>query len=106
GPTPTTRATRSRWLSSTGSTYGLRTACSTRPETGRLLPHPRPVRRTCTARSAEPAVGGVRVERSGPVTTVVLDRPDRRNAVDRTTADELSAAFRAFDDDDSAAVAV
>ncbi|MFL6240390.1 MAG: crotonase/enoyl-CoA hydratase family protein [Actinomycetes bacterium] len=48
----------------------------------------------------------VTVEKSGPVTTVVLDRPDRRNAVDRSTAEEMSAAFRAFDTDDAAAVAV
>ena len=48
----------------------------------------------------------VRVERSGPVTTVVLDRPDRRNAVDGPTARALTDAFRAFDADDSAAVAV
>jgi enoyl-CoA hydratase len=48
----------------------------------------------------------VRVEKNGPVTTVVLDRPERRNAVDRATADELAAAFRSFDADDDAAVAV
>jgi enoyl-CoA hydratase len=48
----------------------------------------------------------VRVDRFGPVTTVVLDRPDRRNAVDRDTADALSEAFRAFDADDDASVAV
>ena len=48
----------------------------------------------------------VRVERSGPVTTVVLDRPARRNAVDGPTATALADAFRAFDADDSAAVAV
>ncbi len=48
----------------------------------------------------------VRVERSGPVTTVVLDRPASRNAVDGATAAELAAAFRAFDADEEAAVAV
>lgn len=48
----------------------------------------------------------VRVERSGPVTTVVLARPERRNAVDRRTAELLADAFRSFDADDSAAVAV
>ncbi len=48
----------------------------------------------------------VRVERSGPVWTVVLDRPQARNAVDRTTATELVAAFRAFDADPQAGVAV
>ena len=48
----------------------------------------------------------VRVERSGPVTTVILDRPEVRNAVDRATALALADAFRAFDADDSASVAV
>lgn len=48
----------------------------------------------------------VRVERSGPVTTVFLSRPERRNAVDGPTAAALAAAFRAFDADDDAAVAV
>jgi enoyl-CoA hydratase len=48
----------------------------------------------------------VRVERAGPVVTVILDRPEVRNAVDRPTAEALADAFRAFDADDSAAVAV
>jgi enoyl-CoA hydratase len=48
----------------------------------------------------------VRAERSGPVTTVIVDRPDARNAVDRATADALADAFRAFDADCDAAVAV
>lgn len=48
----------------------------------------------------------VRVERDGPVVTVVLHRPEVRNAVDRETAAALAAAFREFDADDSASVAV
>src|SRR5579872_4389346 len=48
----------------------------------------------------------VRLERSGPVSTVVLHRPERRNAVDGPTAAQLAAAFRAFDADPGAAVAV
>ncbi len=48
----------------------------------------------------------VRVEVSGAVTTVVIDRPGARNAVDRAAADALADAFRAFDDDPSQAVAV
>ena len=48
----------------------------------------------------------VRVEVTGPVTTVVLDRPEARNAVDRPTAEALADAFRAFDADESQAVAV
>jgi len=48
----------------------------------------------------------VRVERSVPVTTVVLDRPEVRNAVDGPTAQALAEAFRAFDADPDQAVAV
>jgi enoyl-CoA hydratase len=48
----------------------------------------------------------VRVERAGAVTTVILDRPAVRNAVDRATAQALADAFRAFDADDEARVAV
>jgi enoyl-CoA hydratase len=48
----------------------------------------------------------VRVERDGPVYTVLLSRPERRNAVDGATASALADAFRAFDADDGAAVAV
>lgn len=48
----------------------------------------------------------VRVERNGPVTTVIIDRPHARNAVDGPTAMALYEAFDEFDRDDSAAVAV
>ena len=48
----------------------------------------------------------VRVERSGPVVTVILDRPAAKNAVDRDTAQALADAFRAFDADDTAKVGV
>jgi enoyl-CoA hydratase len=48
----------------------------------------------------------LRVEKNGPVTTVILDRRERRNAVDRSTAEALADAFRAFDDDANAMVAV
>jgi enoyl-CoA hydratase len=40
------------------------------------------------------------------VTTVVIDRIAQKNAVDRQTAEELAAAFRAFDADPEARVAV
>ncbi len=50
--------------------------------------------------------GAVRSERDGPVTTVILSRPDRRNAVDGPTAAALADAFRDFDRDPEAAVAV
>jgi len=48
----------------------------------------------------------VRVERDGRVTTVLLSRPEVRNAVDGPTATALADAFRAFEADESAAVAV
>ena len=48
----------------------------------------------------------VRTETSGTVTTIVISRPERRNAVDRATADALVAAFEAFDADESVHVAV
>ncbi|MFI9401480.1 crotonase/enoyl-CoA hydratase family protein [Nocardia sp. NPDC052316] len=48
----------------------------------------------------------VRIERKGPVTTVILHRPEARNAVDGPTAAALAAAFREFDADPDAAVAV
>ena len=42
----------------------------------------------------------VLVEKNGPVTTVILSRPEVRNAVDRATAQALADAFREFDQDD------
>ncbi|MGY1526173.1 crotonase/enoyl-CoA hydratase family protein [Streptomyces sp. MN3] len=48
----------------------------------------------------------VRTERRGAVTTVVLSRPEARNAVDGPTAAELADTFRAFEEDDEARVAV
>ena len=51
-------------------------------------------------------MSSVRVEKNGAVTTVVLDRPHARNAVDGPTAMALFEAFTEFDADDTAAVAV
>lgn len=48
----------------------------------------------------------VRVEREGLVTTVILSRPEARNAVDRDTADALVDAFRAFDENEQSRVGV
>lgn len=48
----------------------------------------------------------VRIEKQNRVTTVILDRAEKRNAVDRPTAEALAAAFRAFDADPEADVAV
>ncbi|MEV0247573.1 crotonase/enoyl-CoA hydratase family protein [Nocardia sp. NPDC050712] len=48
----------------------------------------------------------VHVQRDGPITTISINRPHVRNAVDRGTADLLAAAFREFDADPGAMVAV
>jgi enoyl-CoA hydratase len=48
----------------------------------------------------------VTIDRDGRVTVVTIDRPGARNAVDRPTATALAEAFRAFDADDAASVAV
>lgn len=48
----------------------------------------------------------VRVERQGPVTTVLICRPEVRNALDRASAEALADAFRAFEADEQARVAV
>lgn len=46
------------------------------------------------------------VDTDGPVRTITINRPDKRNAVDRPTADALREAFQDFEDDDSVSVAV
>ena len=48
----------------------------------------------------------VRVDRRGPVHVITIDRPEARNAVDGPTAAALLEAFRRFDADATAAVAV
>ena len=48
----------------------------------------------------------VLVGREGPVTTIILNRPERRNAVDPKTALALRAAFAAFEAEAEAHVAV
>jgi enoyl-CoA hydratase/carnithine racemase len=48
----------------------------------------------------------VLAERDAGVTTITIDRPAARNAVDGPTAVELADAFRAFDADPESAVAV
>lgn len=50
--------------------------------------------------------GGVRIERNGPVVTIIMNRPEARNAVNGPAAAELFEAFTEFEADDSAAVAV
>ncbi|MFI6029363.1 crotonase/enoyl-CoA hydratase family protein [Amycolatopsis magusensis] len=48
----------------------------------------------------------IRTESTGPVTTIILSRSEKRNAVDGPTAAALAEAFRAFDADPDARVAV
>jgi enoyl-CoA hydratase len=48
----------------------------------------------------------VRIDRDGTVWTVTIDRPDVRNAVDGPTARALADAFRTFEADGEARVAV
>lgn len=48
----------------------------------------------------------VSVLTDGPVCTIIINRPEKRNAVDRPTATALHQAFEAFDRDDTLKVAV
>jgi len=48
----------------------------------------------------------VRYENDGPVVTMTIDRPEVANAIDAPTARDLADAFRRFDGEDSASVAV
>ena len=51
-------------------------------------------------------MSSVRYETDGPVAIVTIDRPAVRNAVDGPTARALADAFRRFDADEAASVAV
>ena len=48
----------------------------------------------------------VRIDNEGPVRIVTIDRPEVRNAVDEPTREALAAAFRDFDADEDASVAI
>lgn len=48
----------------------------------------------------------IRIERNYPVFTVIMDNPEVKNAVDAPTALELANAFRDFEEDKKALVAV
>jgi len=48
----------------------------------------------------------VLIEKQDSICTIIINRPDVRNAVDRNTADKLADAFRVFDRDDGLSVAV
>jgi enoyl-CoA hydratase len=49
---------------------------------------------------------GIDVTDDGPVRVITIERPERRNAVDLATARLLADAFRAFDVEEAASVAV
>lgn len=51
-------------------------------------------------------MNGIRIEKDGKVTTIILSRPELRNAIDAATAAALYQAFLEFEGDDDAAVAV
>ncbi len=48
----------------------------------------------------------VLIEKNYPVFTIIIDNLETKNAVDGTTARELSSAFRSFEGDKKALVAV
>ena len=48
----------------------------------------------------------VRIERQGPVATVVLERPEARNAVDPATAGHLAEAFLSLERDEAVRISV
>ena len=48
----------------------------------------------------------VLTEKNGAVTTIIINRPERRNAVDSPTAEELLKAFQTFEQDEESRVAV
>ncbi|MFX1513468.1 MAG: crotonase/enoyl-CoA hydratase family protein [Promethearchaeota archaeon] len=49
---------------------------------------------------------GIRVEKNYPVVTIIIDNPEVKNAVDCSTAAALTEAFREFESDEGARVAV
>lgn len=48
----------------------------------------------------------LRIETNSPICTVILSRPQAKNAIDRQTATELADSFRRFDADETLAAAV
>ena len=46
------------------------------------------------------------IEKKGPITTIIINRPEVRNALDQETSDLLAKAFKAFEADDDQKVAV
>src|SRR2546423_1112971 len=87
---------------------GVRSVCDREVQAMRTAPEENPVAPGDLRTPGGGGEGGaaVSVERDGPVTTVLLSRPGRGNAVDGMTAEALASAFRQFDADPEAAVAV
>src|SRR5215469_725555 len=54
----------------------------------------------------EEGIMAIRIERSDAVATIVIDRPEARNAVDGPAAGALADAFREFERDDALRAAV
>ncbi len=48
----------------------------------------------------------ITIQKEGPITIILINRPQVKNAVDGTTAQELADAFRAFDADKERSVAI
>jgi enoyl-CoA hydratase len=48
----------------------------------------------------------VTYERRGAAAVITIDRPERRNAIDPDTADQLLAAYRQFESDDGARILI
>jgi enoyl-CoA hydratase len=48
----------------------------------------------------------IQIDRNYPVYTIIIDNPEVKNAVDRNSAQELADAFRQFEKDNNALVAV
>ena len=51
-------------------------------------------------------MSNILINDDGPFRVININRPERRNAVDRETGDELYAAFQDFDKDDGLSVAI
>jgi enoyl-CoA hydratase len=51
-------------------------------------------------------VAEVTYERKGAAAVLTIDRPERRNAVDPDTADQLLDGYRSFEADDDARVMI
>lgn len=48
----------------------------------------------------------ITIQKEGTITIILINRPQVKNAVDGTTAQELADAFRAFDADEDSSVAI